>query len=162
MQTQVKNFFKKILLSLERHVVPGNINRMEIVQVAHLKTSQISDGDSDLAAHRPARGLPRALRKTRLHFMMSPNLTNASPKINLTCGAVFTLCSFPFCAQGLANESSNHSYGSLGSSSDKESEVKTHTLTRTEIYVAVFCARPTCLSYLYRRSLLSSPCRTLI
>lgn len=30
------------------------------------------------------------------------------------------------CAQGLANESSNHSYGSLGSSSDKESEVK-HT-----------------------------------
>lgn len=35
-----------------------------------------------------------------------------------------SLCSH--CVQGLANESSNHSYGSLGSSSDKESEVKTH------------------------------------
>lgn len=31
---------------------------------------------------------------------------------------------FLFTVQGLANESSNHSYGSLGSSSDKESEVK--------------------------------------
>lgn len=30
---------------------------------------------------------------------------------------------FPHDLQGLANESSNHSYGSLGSSSDKESEV---------------------------------------
>uniref|UniRef100_A0AAQ4PQJ2 non-specific serine/threonine protein kinase n=1 Tax=Gasterosteus aculeatus aculeatus TaxID=481459 RepID=A0AAQ4PQJ2_GASAC len=34
---------------------------------------------------------------------------------------------------GLANESSNHSYGSLGSSSDKESEVNTHTHTHTSL-----------------------------
>ena len=36
------------------------------------------------------------------------------------------VCVCCFCVQGLANECSNHSYGSLGSSSDKESEV-THT-----------------------------------
>lgn len=36
------------------------------------------------------------------------------------------ICLNCHCVQGLANESSNHSYGSLGSSSDKESEVK-HT-----------------------------------
>lgn len=47
-----------------------------------------------------------------------------------TCGDYFHIvvcslsCLYSHCVQGLANESSNHSYGSLGSSSDKESEVK--------------------------------------
>lgn len=45
-----------------------------------------------------------------------------------------SLCSH--CVQGLANESSNHSYGSLGSSSDKESEVK-HTLNVSAVNMAM-------------------------
>lgn len=39
------------------------------------------------------------------------------------------------CVQGLANESSNHSYGSLGSSSDKESEVRKKKKTMHPILI---------------------------
>lgn len=42
---------------------------------------------------------------------------------------VLLICAIPPPrVQGLANESSNHSYGSLGSSSDKESEVENKLL----------------------------------
>lgn len=39
--------------------------------------------------------------------------------------------------QGLANESSNHSYGSLGSSSDKESEVKKNKTKQQQLLFVV-------------------------
>lgn len=91
--------------------VPGNVHVLARGQVTHLiRAGRIPDRRGSLEA--------------RPHMMLSPLfefhwVTELAYLRRRSRRSIIRLC-----VQGLANESSNHSYGSLGSSSDKESEVR--------------------------------------